>query len=111
MGKSKTEMLQGTLDLLILKTLELEPMHGWGITLRIRTLSENELRVNQGSLYPALHRLEENGLILAKWRATENNRQARYYELSAKGRRKLAAETENWLRLSGAVGRILGAVS
>lgn len=111
MGKSKSEMLQGTLDLLILKTLELEPMHGWGITLRIQTLSENELRVNQGSLYPALHRLEENGWILAKWRATENNRQARYYELSAKGRRQLVEETKNWLRLSGAVGRILGVAS
>jgi PadR family transcriptional regulator, regulatory protein PadR len=108
MGKTTGDILQGTLDLLILKTLELEPMHGWGITQRIQQTSENELRVNQGSLYPALHRLEEHGWILARWRTTENNRQAKYYELSARGRRQLALETRNWVRLSNAVGRILG---
>jgi len=104
----KTDLLQGTLDLLILKTLELEPMHGWGITLRIQQLSESVLQVNQGSLYPALHRLEEQGWISAEWKASENNRQAKYYKLTAKGRKQLTAEKENWLRLSGAVARIVG---
>jgi PadR family transcriptional regulator PadR len=104
----KSDLLQGTLDLLILKTLELEPMHGWGITLRIQQLSESVLQVNQGSLYPALHRLEEQDWISAEWKASENNRQAKYYKLTAKGRKQLTAEKENWLRLSGAVARIVG---
>jgi len=109
MAKSKSDLLQGTLDLLILKTLELEPMHGWGITQRIQQLSDSVLQVNQGSLYPALHRLEERGWVRAFWGNSENNRQARYYELTARGRRQLVEEKENWLRLSGAVARIVGA--
>ena len=108
MAKPKSDLLQGTLDLLILKTLELEPMHGWGITLRIQQLSESVLQINQGSLYPALHRLEEQGWIRAAWKTSENNRQAKYYELTARGRKQMAEEKENWLRLSGAVARIVG---
>lgn len=108
MNKPKSDLLQGTLDVLVLKTLELEPMHGWGISQRIQQISEKVLQVNQGSLYPALHRLEEQGLIQAKWGASENNRQAKYYELTRAGRKQLAEETENWERLAGAVGRILG---
>src|SRR5437016_3292605 len=103
MAKAKSDLLQGTLDLLILKTLDLEPMHGWGISQRIQQLSESVLQVNQGSLYPALHRLEEQGWINAEWRTSENNRQARYYSLTRTGRKQLEAETENWHRLSGAV--------
>ena len=106
--KPKSDLLQGTLDLLILKTLELEPMHGWGITQRIQQLSEDVLQVNQGSLYPALHRLEEQGWIKAAWKTSENNRQARYYELTARGRKQMAEEKANWLRLSHAVARIVG---
>ena len=109
MAKPKSDLLQGTLDLLILKTLELEPMHGWGITQRIQQVSESVLQVNQGSLYPALHRLEEQGWIKANWKTSENNRQAKYYELTRRGRNQLAAERENWLRLSAAVARIVGA--
>jgi PadR family transcriptional regulator, regulatory protein PadR len=108
MAKPKADLLQGTLDLLILKTLELQPMHGWGVTQRIHQLSDSVLQVNQGSLYPALHRLEERGWIRASWANSENNRQARYYELTPRGRKQLAAEKENWLRLSGAVARIVG---
>ncbi len=109
MPKSKSDLLQGTLDLLILKTVELEPMHGWGITQRIQQVSEDVLQVNQGSLYPALHRLEEQGWIAAEWKNSENNRQAKYYQLTTHGRRQLAEEKQNWLRLSGAVARIVGA--
>jgi PadR family transcriptional regulator PadR len=109
MTKPKSDLLQGTLDLLILKTLDLEPMHGWGISQRIQQISDSVLKVNQGSLYPALHRLEEQGWITASWKASENNRQAKYYELSKRGRSQLAVERENWLRLSTAVGRIVGA--
>ena len=108
MAKPKADLLQGTLDLLILKTLELEPMHGWGVTQRIQQVSDSVLQVNQGSLYPALHRLEEQGWIKASWGNSENNRQARFYELTARGRKQLAEEKENWLRLSGAVARIVG---
>ena len=108
MAPNKSDLLQGTLDLLILKTLELEPMHGWGITQRIQQVSESVLQVNQGSLYPALHRLEENGFIRASWKTSENNRQAKYYALTARGRKQLAEEKQNWLRLSGAVARIVG---
>lgn len=108
MAKPKSDLLQGTLDLLVLKTLELEPMHGWGITQRIQQVSESVLQVNQGSLYPALHRLEEQGWIKANWKTSENNRQAKYYELTRRGRNQLAAERENWLRLSAAVARIVG---
>ena len=108
MKKTKSDLLQGTLDLLILKTLQLEPMHGWGIAQRIQQVSESILQVNQGSLYPALHRLEEQGWIEAKWATSENNRQAKYYALTRLGRKQLAEETESWQRLAGAVGRILG---
>ena len=108
MPKAKSDLLQGTLDLLILKTLELEPMHGWGISQRIQQISESVLQVNQGSLYPALHRLEEQGWITASWKTSENNRQAKYYELTRQGRRQLVEEKENWLRLSAAVARIVG---
>ena len=111
MPKPKSDLLQGTLDLLILKTLELEPMHGWGITRRIQQQSDSVLQVNQGSLYPALHRLEEQGWISASWKISQNNRQAKYYALTAKGRKQLAAETENWIRLSGAVAAIVEGVS
>ena len=109
MSKPKSDLLQGTLDLLILKILELEPMHGWGISQRIQQVSEDVLQVNQGSLYPAMHRLEDQGWITASWKVSENNRQARYYELTRLGRRQLVAEKENWIRLSTAVARIVGA--
>ncbi len=108
MPKPKSDLLQGTLDLLILKTLELEPMHGWGISQRIQQISDSVLQVNQGSLYPALHRLEEQGWITASWKTSENNRQAKYYQLTRRGRNQLAEEKENWLRLSAAVARIVG---
>lgn len=108
MKKPKSDLLQGTLDLLILKTLELESMHGWGISQRIQQISESVLQVNQGSLYPALHRLEEQGWITASWKASENNRQAKYYALTRRGKAQLVEERENWLRLSAAVGRIVG---
>ena len=110
MPKVKSSLLQGTLDLLILKTLELEPMHGWGISQRIQQVSESLLQVNQGALYPALHRLEEQGWITASWDTSENNRQAKYYQLTKRGRGQLAEEKANWLRLSTAVTRIVGTV-
>ena len=103
------DLLQGTLDLLILKTLALGPTHGWDIAQRIQQISEDVLRVNQGSLYPALHRLEEQGWIKSEWGASENNRRAKFYKLTATGRRQLAEETETWERLSLAVARILEA--
>ena len=106
---SKSDLLQGTLDLLVLKTLSGGPMHGWGVAQRILLLSQDILQVNQGSLYPALHRLEQQGLITAQWGASENNRQAKFYELTRAGRRQLADETENWDRMAGAVARILNA--
>ena len=105
----KSDLLQGTLDLLILKTLAAGPMHGWGVAQKIHVLSEDILQVNQGSLYPALHRLEQQGLITAEWGASENNRQAKFYELTKAGRRQLADETRNWERMAGAVARILNA--
>jgi len=103
----KSDLLQGTLDLLILKTLSLEPMHGWGITLRLEQMSRSALLINQGSLYPALERLKRQGSIRWEWRTTENNRRARYYELTAAGRRQLAAEREAWRRASGVVNAVL----
>lgn len=106
MGKP-TDLVQGTVDLLILKTLALEPTHGWGIAQRIRQVSRDVLQVNQGALYPALHRLEQNGWIRAKWADTENNRRAKYYLLTAAGRKYLAQEEANWNRLSGAIGLVL----
>jgi PadR family transcriptional regulator, regulatory protein PadR len=105
--RQRQDLLQGTLDLLILQTLALAPMHGWGISQRIQQISQDVLRVNQGSLYPALHRLEQQGWIDAEWDASENNRQAKYYKLTRTGRRQLAAERENWTRMTEAVTRIL----
>lgn len=104
---AKSDVLQGTLDLLILRTLQAGPMHGWGISQRIQQTSEEVLQVNQGSLYPALHRLEQQGLIAAEWGNSENNRQAKFYELTRDGRRQLAEETRNWERISTAVARVL----
>jgi PadR family transcriptional regulator, regulatory protein PadR len=105
--KSRLDLLQGTLDLLILKTLAPGPMHGWGISQRIQQTSDDVLRVNQGSLYPALHRLEAAGWIEAEWGASENNRQAKFYRLTRAGQKQLRAETASWLRMSEAVGRVL----
>ena len=96
----KSDLLQGTLDLLILKTLAERPMHGWGISLRIQAVSQEVLQVNQGSLYPALHRLEQQGLIASEWGNSENNRQAKFYELTKRGKKQLADETANWERLA-----------
>ena len=108
MAKSPpSDVLRGTLDLLILKTLALEPMHGWGISQRIQQMSRSVLDVNQGSLYPALQRLELKEWIESDWRASENNRRAKYYRLTAKGRRALGAETESWRRYVVAVEAIL----
>ncbi|HEY8151986.1 MAG TPA: PadR family transcriptional regulator [Vicinamibacteria bacterium] len=107
MTKSTTDLLQGTLDVLILKTLVPGAMHGWGIAQRIQQVSQDVLRVNQGSLYPALHRLEEEGWIAAEWGSSENNRKAKFYRLTRTGQRQLEAETENWKRLAEAVGRVL----
>jgi transcriptional regulator len=107
MSKTKSDLLQGTLDLLILKTLALETMHGWGISQRIQQISDGVLNVNQGSLYPALYRLEEQGWISSEWGSSDNNRQAKYYKLTRKGRKQLADETENWQRLSHAINQIL----
>ena len=104
--KSET-LLQGTLDMLVLKSLQLGPMHGWGITERIESGSRDVLRMNQGSLYPSLYRLEGQGLVRSDWGTTENNRRARYYALTAAGRKQLAAERANWERLSGAVNLVL----
>jgi transcriptional regulator len=101
------DLLQGTLDLLILRTVAPGPMHGWGISQRIQQISEDVLKVNQGSLYPALHRLEEQGWISAEWGASENGRRAKFYSLTKPGRRRLGEEKENWERLAAAVTRIL----
>jgi transcriptional regulator len=108
MGEKRLELPQGTLDLLILKAVELEPMHGWGISERLQQRSRDAIQVQQGSLYPALHRLERRGWIKAKWAMSENSRHAKYYELTAKGRRQLALEASEWNRLAGAVSEILG---
>lgn len=107
MTKQRTDLLQGTLDLLVLKTLQPGPTHGWDIAQRIRQVSRDVLQVNQGSLYPALHRLEAQGWISSEWGASENNRQAKFYRLTPAGRRHLAAETENWERFAGAISLIL----
>jgi transcriptional regulator len=103
----KSDLLQGTLDLLILKTLAETSMHGWGISQRIQQVSGDVLQVNQGSLYPALHRLEQQGLIEAAWGNSENNRQAKFYALTKAGRKQLAEETRAWERLASAVARVL----
>ena len=109
MPREKPELLQGTLDMLILKALHLAPMHGFGISVRIRQFSDDVLRVEQGSLYPALYRLEEQGWIKASWGTSENNRRARFYELTRLGHKQLERETEHWQRLSLAVNHVLGA--
>ena len=109
MDKQKSDLLQGTLDLLILKTLALEPMHGWGISQRIQQVSEGVLNINQGSLYPALYRLEQKGWIVAEWDSSDNNRKAKYYELTKSGRKQLTEESANWERLASAITQVLEA--
>jgi transcriptional regulator len=101
--------LQGTLDMLILKTLALEPMHGWGVSQRIQQISSGVLNINQGSLYPALYRLEDQGWIESEWGSSDNNRQAKYYKLTRAGRKQLDEETANWQRLSAAIEQVLQA--
>jgi transcriptional regulator len=103
----RIELPQGTLDLLILKTLALQPQHGWAISERIQQISSDVLQVQQGSLYPALHRLERRGWIRAHWGTSENNRRAKYYELTRTGRKQLEVESESWRKLSAAVGQVL----
>ena len=103
----QTDLIQGTLDLLILRTIALEPMHGWAIAQRIQQISDDLLCVRQGSLYPALHRLEHQGWITADWGASENNRRARFYTLTASGRRQLVLEVSKWDRLSAGVNLVL----
>jgi transcriptional regulator len=107
MGDTKADLLQGTLDLLILKTLALGPRHGWGISKRIQEMSRDVLRVNQGSLYPALYRLEDRGWIAAEWGTSPEGRRAKFYHLTAAGRKQLAAEAEQWRVFSLAVDHIL----
>jgi transcriptional regulator len=107
MSKLKTDLLQGTLDLMILRTLEPGPNHGWGISQRIQQVSQDVLRINQGSLYPALFRLEAQGWIASEWGSSDNNRRAKYYRLTRAGRRQLADETENWQRIAEAIARVL----
>jgi PadR family transcriptional regulator PadR len=108
-GQKPSSLVQGTLHMLILKTLALEPMHGYGIGLRLEQISKGVFRVNAGSLFPALRRLERDGLIAGTWQATENNRQGRYYALTAQGRATLKRETRDWEQQSVAIARILGA--
>ena len=107
MPSDKSDLLQGTLDMLILKIVALGPVHGYGISLRIRQISKEVLQVQQGSLYPALHRLEKRGWLTAEWGESENGRQAKFYELSPKGRKQLQAEESNWERLAQAVTQIM----
>ena len=107
MNKPKNDLLQGTLALLVLKTLARGPLHGYGITLHIQMVSKDFLRVEEGSLYPALHRMEQDGWISAEWGTTENNRRARYYRLTSAGRKQLAEEEQNWERLTLAVAQVL----
>ena len=107
MTKTGIDLPQGTLDLLILRTLALGPQHGWAISERIQQVSSEVLQVRQGSLYPALHRLERRGWIKARWGASEHNRRAKYYELTRSGRKQLNSETDSWRKLAAAVGQIL----
>jgi len=106
-ARSQTDALRGSLDLLIMKTLSLEPTHGWGISQRIQQISDGVLEVNQGSLYPALQRLEKQGVITSEWGTTDNNRQARYYRLTSVGRRALGAELESWRRFAAGLETVL----
>ena len=101
------DLVQGTLDLLLLKILALEPLHGWAISLRLRSISREVLQVSEGSLYPALHKLEQEGWVAAEWKQTENNRRAKFYSLTRLGRRQLEAETANWERLSKAISYVV----
>jgi PadR family transcriptional regulator, regulatory protein PadR len=105
--KTRNDNLQGSLALLVLKSLEQGPMHGWGITLQVERISNEILRVEEGSLYPALHRMEQERLIASEWGVSENNRRARFYRLTASGRKHLAAEQENWRKITGAVALVL----
>lgn len=107
MAKEGGDLIQGTLDMLVLKALQLEAMHGWGITERIQQWSDNVLSINQGSLYPSLYRLQRQGWITSEWRMTENNRRARYYKLTAAGKKQLTQERRSWERLSHAVNLVL----
>jgi PadR family transcriptional regulator, regulatory protein PadR len=108
MGEAKTDVLQGTLDLMVLKTLEtLGPLHGYGIARRIEQVSENLLQLNQGTLYPALLRLQQRGWIKSEWGTSENNRKAKFYQLSPAGRRQLTVEAKNWEQISGVMARLL----
>src|SRR5262245_10919290 len=108
MAPENVDLLQGTLDMLVLRTLQSGPQHGWGISQRIQQVSEDVLRVNQGSLYPALIRLEREGWIESEWGTSDNNRRARFYSLTRQGRKRLEQETQNWARLAAAVARVLG---
>jgi PadR family transcriptional regulator PadR len=107
MARGKPDMIKGTLDMLILKLLSLEPMHGWGISERIQGISRDDLQVNQGSLYASLHKLTREGWIRSHWRTTENNRRARYYALTRAGEKQLGIEADHWQRLATAVTRIM----
>jgi PadR family transcriptional regulator len=107
MSQAKADLLQGSLDLLILKALTLGPLHGWGVSKRIRQMSQDVLEVNQGSLYPALHRLEDRGFITAEWKTSEEGRRAKFYRLTALGRKQFAEEQERWKTFAAAVGRTL----
>lgn len=102
------QILQGTLDMLILKALQHQPMHGFGMSVRIRQMSDDVLQVEQGSLYPAIYRLEHKGWIKSEWGVSENNRKARFYEITTAGRKHLAGETHNWIRVSAAINAVLG---
>ena len=110
MTAERIDLPQGTLDLLILRTLSLEPQHGWAISERVQQVSSDVLRIQQGSLYPALHRLERRGWIKARWGTSDNNRRAKYYELTRMGRKQLEAETESWRKLAAAVAQVLESV-
>jgi PadR family transcriptional regulator, regulatory protein PadR len=107
--RPQTDALRGSLDLLVLKTLSLQPMHGWGISQRVQQISDGVLEVNQGSLYPALQRLEKEGLITSDWGTTDNNRRARYYRLTASGRRALGTELESWRKFAVGLEAVLKA--
>jgi PadR family transcriptional regulator, regulatory protein PadR len=111
MADTRADMLQGTLDLLILETLSLGSMHGWGISQRIQEMSSDVLQVNQGSLYPALHRLEHKGLIASEWGVSENNRRAKYYRLSTTGKRSVQRERAEWRRFAAAMEQVLAAAA
>ncbi len=107
MEEPRIGLPQGTLDVLIMKVLALQPLHGWAVSERLQQISNDVLQVGQGSLYPALHRLERRGWLKAQWGTSENNRKARYYELTRAGRKQLASETEAWHKMAGAVGQVL----